>query len=105
MHGPRAMTSLRAHVILLRRSPISGDSQLSRMGREGRSNLADSGSHSPERRRGKEEERRGEEEERRGGRRIQDWTVPQMGQIFTQNRKKPKKKLGTVQNGNRLLAP
>lgn len=52
LHGPRAMTSLRAHVILLRRSPISGDSQLSRMGREGRSNPADSGSHSPKRERG-----------------------------------------------------
>lgn len=56
--GPRAMTSLCAHVILLRWSPISRDSQLSRMGREGRSNPGDSGSHSP-----KERERRA----RRGG--------------------------------------
>lgn len=52
--GPRAMTSLRAHVILLRRNPISGDSQLSRMGREGRSNLRASGSYSPRRRRARE---------------------------------------------------
>lgn len=73
--GPRAMTSLCAHVILLRWSPISRDSRLSRMGREGRSNPGDSGSHSP-----KERER-----ERKGGARegacIQGWIVPEMGQI------------------------
>lgn len=46
---------------------------MSRMGREGRSNPGDSGSHSPKREREKERER--------GGACIQDRTVPEMGQI------------------------
>lgn len=93
--GPRAMTSLRAHVILLRRSPISRDSQLSRMGREGRSNPGDSGSHSPTRERG----------ERERGACIQDWTVPEMGQIKTTRTKRRRLTLGGERTFLKTMKP